>query len=648
MNLVLHFVQPIATFLAQVLVNSLAFSVILFCWAFSVILLQRRWSAATRHRIWLLMFVSLALTPVLSILKLTFPAAEQVHYYNELSAGPALSGSVAEPVSGAVPLKRSYLAGAPEAPAAPDRHIILDWTGAVDWTVVISAIWAAFTLGCLLRLIAAIHSLWRLHTSARPIKSPHPVRGHTRRKFQLAESDCISAPMAIGLWAPKILVPPGLRDRLSEDEFIQVVLHEVGHIERRDDWSNFLVQILIAFNPLNPFLWLVSRSLSLAREMACDDWVVAGGVGSKDYAGLLARLAAKRPWAPVLASGVVRAGNQVFRRVERILDSGCNRKLRPSSFVCFQMLVGLSGLAAMALFLVPAFAFPQARASEPVEQATPDESSGQDRRPDAAAAAADPELVAVLKEAAKGDKDPNVRREAVRSLFRLGSDDAVTALVELLDRDTDTETQLFILGNLSRRQCALAQVRAKLSQLAENGQPEVRIVALEQLGRTNDPNAVDQLIAIYKASDRAELKRACLRSLARLATKPAREFLMETAKSDRDPSVRSEALRMLVAGVRHPARILVRGSRVQLDREDSPLDEDLDSELPERLDPGLRDKLDDLDVRMGGLFLKTRKLHDRIYLERPGMSPGPELAPAPPAGEQQPGQSNPTPSPGKE
>lgn len=648
MNPILHFIQPIATFLAQVLVNSLAFSAILFCWAFSFMLLKRRWSAATRHRVWLLVFVALALTPVLSFLKLAFPVSGQVLYGTELPVVPALSGGPAEPDSGAILLERNHIADSPGAPTGPAWRIDLDWTSAVDWPVIISAVWATFALGCLLRLGAAIHSLWLLHISARPIKSPHPVRGHTRRKFQLAESDCISAPMAIGLWVPKILVPPGLRDRLSEDEFIQIVLHEIGHIERRDDWSNLLVQVLIAFNPLNPFLWLISRSLLLAREMACDDWVVAGGIGSKDYATLLARLASKQPSAPVLASGVVREGNQLFRRVQRILDSGCNRKLRPSWLACFQMLAGLSGWAAVALFLAPVFTVPQARASEPTEQAAPDEPPGQDRRPDVAASAADPELVSVLKQAAKGDKDPNVRREAVRSLFRLGSDDAVTALVELLDRDTDTETQLFILRNLTRRQCALAQVRTKLSELAEGGQPEVRIVALEQMGKTNDPTAVDKLIAIYKASDRVELKRACLRSLARLGTKPAREFLMEMAKSDPDPMVRSEALRMLVEGARRPARVVVRGSRVLLDKDFAPSDEDFDSEIPELLDPELRDKLDDLDVRMGGLFLKTRKLHDQIYLKGPSTSPAPESAPAPPAPEQQLGQPTPTPSPDKE
>ena len=136
-----------------------------------------------------LVFVALALTPLLSFLKPAFPVAQQVLYGKEPSAALALSGGPGEPDSGAVLLTRNPTADSPAAPADPARRIDLDWTSAVDWPVVISAVWAALTLGCLLRLVAAIHSLWCLHTSARPIKSPHPVRGHTRRKFQLAESD---------------------------------------------------------------------------------------------------------------------------------------------------------------------------------------------------------------------------------------------------------------------------------------------------------------------------------------------------------------------------------------------------------------------------------------------------------------------------
>lgn len=46
MNHFLYFIQPISNFLAQVLVNGLVFSAILFCWAFSFAPLKRRWSAS--------------------------------------------------------------------------------------------------------------------------------------------------------------------------------------------------------------------------------------------------------------------------------------------------------------------------------------------------------------------------------------------------------------------------------------------------------------------------------------------------------------------------------------------------------------------------------------------------------------------------
>lgn len=124
---------------------------------------------------------------------------------------------------------------------------------------------------------------------------------------------------------------------------------------------------------------------------------------------------------------------------------------------------------------------------------------------------------------------------------------------------------------------------------------------------------------------------------------------MEMAKSDPDPSIRSEALRLLVDGARRPARVIVRAPDVMLDGDYSSFGEDLDSDFPEGLSPGLRDRLDDLDSRMGGLFIKTRKLRDRFYLEEPGKLPAPESLPPPvppsPAREQEQVQPNPMPTP---
>lgn len=56
------------------------------------------------------------------------------------------------------------------------------------------------------------------------------------------------------------------------------------------------------------------------------------------------------------------------------------------------------------------------------------------------------------------------------------------------------------------------------------------------------------------------------------------------AKSDPDPSIRSEALRMLVDGARRPARVIVRGPGVTIGGSyfGEPFGEDLDSDLPGR------------------------------------------------------------------
>jgi hypothetical protein len=162
MNHFLYFIQPISNFLAQVLVNGLVFSAILFCWALSFAPLKRRWSAATRHRVWLLIFIALALTPILSFLKLAFPIAGRALHHGKAPIELALradqqrsfrrndpaktDGHTVADLVADIPVNDNTV-DLPEAPIASNWQV--DWSGAVDWPVVISAIWATLTLGCL-------------------------------------------------------------------------------------------------------------------------------------------------------------------------------------------------------------------------------------------------------------------------------------------------------------------------------------------------------------------------------------------------------------------------------------------------------------------------------------------------------------------
>src|SRR6185437_10906379 len=112
-----------------------------------------------------------------------------------------------------------------------------------------------------------------------------------------------------------------LLQELSESELRQVILHEMEHLRRGDDWINLLQKLALVLFPLNPALAWVERRLCAERELACDDRVLHAGSGRKAYALCLAHLAeyalVKRSFSLVLGAWERRP--ELVRRVHRIL-----------------------------------------------------------------------------------------------------------------------------------------------------------------------------------------------------------------------------------------------------------------------------------------------------------------------------------------
>ena len=81
--------------------------------------------------------------------------------------------------------------------------------------------------------------------------------------------------MSLGFLHPAILIPQTLLDTLSNAELEHVVLHELAHLRRRDDWTNLAQKLIVAILPIQPALYWIGRRMSIEREMACDDWVIA-------------------------------------------------------------------------------------------------------------------------------------------------------------------------------------------------------------------------------------------------------------------------------------------------------------------------------------------------------------------------------------
>jgi hypothetical protein len=99
-------------------------------------------------------------------------------------------------------------------------------------------------------------------------------------------------------------------------------MHELAHLQRWDDWTNLAQKLVMAALFFHPGIWWIERKLSLDREMACDDTVLAQTASPRSYAQCLARVAEKsflrRQMA--LAQAAVDRMKQLSQRVTRILD----------------------------------------------------------------------------------------------------------------------------------------------------------------------------------------------------------------------------------------------------------------------------------------------------------------------------------------
>jgi beta-lactamase regulating signal transducer with metallopeptidase domain len=163
------------------------------------------------------------------------------------------------------------------------------------WSLAIAALWLVMALARAVDLgihTARLRRLWKT-AALRAVFPLDEMRGSGARqpKFEVCTTRELDRPSVIGFFAPRILIPEWLMERLTQHELEQVVLHEAEHLRRRDDWTNLLQKLCLVIFPLNPALMFVERRLCREREMACDEGVVRRTQAPRAYAACLAGLA---------------------------------------------------------------------------------------------------------------------------------------------------------------------------------------------------------------------------------------------------------------------------------------------------------------------------------------------------------------------
>ena len=142
------------------------------------------------------------------------------------------------------------------------------------------------------------------------------------RAVSVLVSDRLEVPTAIGFRKPAVILPAWMLENTPAEELKYILLHELAHLSRRDDWTNLAQKILKALLFFLPSVWWIERRLSLDREMACDDAVLVHSGTPAGYAECLAHVAERSFLRKqiALAQAAVGRVRQLTARVTRILD----------------------------------------------------------------------------------------------------------------------------------------------------------------------------------------------------------------------------------------------------------------------------------------------------------------------------------------
>jgi beta-lactamase regulating signal transducer with metallopeptidase domain len=198
----------------------------------------------------------------------------------------------------------------------------------ISWMIYALGVWAAIAS---LGIVRIMSGLWRVHSLRRRCTeltkvNPEVARSlqefRSARRVRLYVTDELHVPTAIGYFGPAVLIPRWATTDLSPAEFHAVVLHELGHLRRWDDWTNLAQKVLRAVLFFHPAVWWLDSRLSLEREIACDDLVLAKTSDARGYAECLVSVAEKSVLKAGLALAVAAVGRvrQTTLRLTRILD----------------------------------------------------------------------------------------------------------------------------------------------------------------------------------------------------------------------------------------------------------------------------------------------------------------------------------------
>ena len=558
---------------------------------------MQRASAGSRHLIWL---VALGAVLVLPPLALWGPihiqmlpeavspdaATTAAAPFTQRETSPA----VAAPTSGEV---------THSTPITPSSSPVFS-VGSWSLTTLFVAIWALVALGFAARLMYGAWSVRRIVRRSRPLMHADwqtPLyeiadRLELEAAPRLLRSDDVKMPFASGLLSSTIVLPAE-SDGWSAERRSAVLIHELGHVRRRDLVGHTLSRIACAVYWFHPLVWTAARRLRAESERACDDLALVFGARPSEYAEHLLDIVTCVRDHNTPAVALAMAHRREFEgRMLAILNPELRRR-GPSRL---ETAAVVGSLAVIALFVGAAAPVPRspqtqrsptaihamadsaiyAMADSAIQVITNSETRRQvvtletpslPRRVEAPAPAARPEpspapsplpvaqpsvvaklnggavpqtddeRAAVLAKTLRTDANAGVRRVAAWGLHRYASVEvALDALVAAVQGDADAEVREMAAWALAGARHSSSAGAALAKAIRQDKDPAVRRSAVWAAGSIGADEALDAIVATLGDSD-SEVRELAAWAIGTCHPEQAPAALVR-ALTDKEPDVR--------------------------------------------------------------------------------------------------------------
>ena len=342
-----------------------------------------RSSAAVRHAVWTTATAGVLLIAPLALL---LPAIH-VHPPAALAGTLARLSQGESAPRGVQPLGIPEMGTLPSAASPNAAETRATPAGPHPLASALIAVWvsgALILLCCFLAAGVRLSGIARQSSSAaepsidRLALSVAQRLGVASTRVRLRWTDREFTPMTWGLRRP-VLILPVVSKTWDEERLGQVLVHEMGHIQRWDVLTQALSSAACALYWFNPLVWMAARQMLVERERACDDLVLESGTKPSSYAhGLLeiARSLGAR-WTAAHVSPAMARRSQISGRLLAVLDPGRSRQGLGHRVALVAALAG-AGLVLPLAVLQPVTAIHAAAAPEPQVAAAPAPGVGPD------------------------------------------------------------------------------------------------------------------------------------------------------------------------------------------------------------------------------------------------------------------------------